>query len=153
MAGQLELMRTWISQCENNHPKCKALRPKTLPARLLSVRPFADSDDVKLVGSNATQGLSKYVILSHCWGPASKHPLTTTKASLDDRKRRIKFDDLSLTFQDAVRLCRDLDQQYLWIDSLCIYPRQSRFACRRCWRQVPPKTAVFIATFSLGIGE
>jgi Heterokaryon incompatibility protein (HET) len=33
---------------------------------------------------------------------------------------RIKFEDLSLTFKDAVKICRDLNLRYLWIDSLCI---------------------------------
>ena len=34
--------------------------------------------------------------------------------------QRIKFEHLSLTFKDAVTICRGLNQQYLWIDSLCI---------------------------------
>jgi hypothetical protein len=39
---------------------------------------------------------------------------------MSDRMQRIRFEDLPLTFKDAVRICRDLEQQYLWIDSLCI---------------------------------
>jgi len=34
--------------------------------------------------------------------------------------QRIKFSHLSQTFQDAVKLVKQLGQHYLWIDSLCI---------------------------------
>jgi hypothetical protein len=34
--------------------------------------------------------------------------------------KRVNFSDLSRTFQDAVKLTRQLGQRYLWIDSLCI---------------------------------
>jgi hypothetical protein len=33
---------------------------------------------------------------------------------------RISINDLSRTFQDAVRITRELGERYLWIDSLCI---------------------------------
>jgi Heterokaryon incompatibility protein (HET) len=113
-------MRTWISQCVKMHTKCKRVVRNKLPARLIDVSPFINSKDVKIVDSDAGESIAQYVTLSHCWGPPSKHPLTTTKSTLRERKERIKFEDLPLTFKDAVRICRDLDQKYLWIDSLCI---------------------------------
>ena len=58
--------------------------------------------------------------LSHCWGPPSKHPISTSKDNLEQRMRRIAFDHLSQSFQDAIRITKSLDQRYLWIDSLCI---------------------------------
>jgi len=44
----------------------------------------------------------------------------TTKESLSKHLERIAFNDLSVTFQDAVNISRSLGQRYLWIDSLCI---------------------------------
>ena len=117
---QLTLMRTWMSNCVSKHSKCRQAAGQGLPKRLLDVRAFASSDDIRLVESQSVSAAAKYVTLSHCWGPHAKHPLCTRKATLMDRMRRIRFEDLSLTFKDAVKVCRDLDQQYLWIDSLCI---------------------------------
>jgi hypothetical protein len=35
-------------------------------------------------------------------------------------KREIRMEDLSRTFQDAIRVIKSLALQYLWIDSLYI---------------------------------
>jgi hypothetical protein len=44
----------------------------------------------------------------------------TTLQNIDHRKKGFDVKDLPLTFQDAVKVTRELDVQYLWIDSLCI---------------------------------
>lgn len=36
------------------------------------------------------------------------------------RQKRFSINDLPKTFQDAILVTRELGQQYLWIDSLCI---------------------------------
>jgi hypothetical protein len=56
--------------------------------------------------------------LSHCWG--SVRTLKTTKATLKLREQKISFEDLPLSFQDAVTITRKLGYRYIWIDSLCI---------------------------------
>lgn len=115
------LIRNWLSCCGRQHPKWKpTTAARKLPKRLLHVRPFDDSDDVQLVESKSIRGSADYVALSHCWGPPEKQPLRTTKATLMERQNRIGSVDLPLTFRDAVKICRNLQQQYLWIDSLCI---------------------------------
>ncbi|KAJ3546273.1 hypothetical protein NM208_g1640 [Fusarium decemcellulare] len=43
-----------------------------------------------------------------------------TKENLDDFMQQIPLVDLPVTFRDAIRFCRDLGIQYIWIDSLCI---------------------------------
>jgi len=37
-----------------------------------------------------------------------------------NRAQRISVEDLPHTFRDAIRVTRELDKRYLWIDSLCI---------------------------------
>ncbi|KAJ4403442.1 hypothetical protein N0V91_006494 [Didymella pomorum] len=59
-----------------------------------------------------------YICLSHCWGLAQI--ITTTKATLNERKRGIPWGLLSNTFQDAIVMTRTLGFRYIWIDSLCI---------------------------------
>lgn len=63
---------------------------------------------------------SKYVCLSHCWGPPEKRPIITTSNTISAFQGGISYDRLSKTFQHAVDICRRLDVNYIWIDSLCI---------------------------------
>jgi len=44
----------------------------------------------------------------------------TRKATLSEHLTRISHSELSRTFQDAIRISRQLKERYLWIDSLCI---------------------------------
>ncbi|KAF2676490.1 HET-domain-containing protein [Lentithecium fluviatile CBS 122367] len=117
---ELVLMRTWLSNCLTKHSKCTRAASPGFPKRLLDIRAFASSDDIKLVEWQSAPDTTQYVTLSHCWGPTAKRPICTTKATLSYRMQRIRFEDLSVTFKDAIKICRDLDQKYLWIDSLCI---------------------------------
>ena len=65
-----------------------------------------------------------YVALSHCWGHPTveqKKKYCTNDANYQDRLTDGFFlNDLPKTFQDAVRVTRELGKLYLWIDSLCI---------------------------------
>jgi hypothetical protein len=119
--SETELIRNWLLSCVSQHSKCKpTIAGQRLPKRLLHVNPFLDSDDIQLVETESISDRPEYVTLSHCWGLPEKRPLLTTLATLMDRKKRIKFADLPLTFKDAVNICRDIDHEFLWIDSLCI---------------------------------
>lgn len=113
-------MKFWISECVRSHKKCREGRQDFLPTRLLDLQAFQGSADVRLVSLALKHSEAEYITLSHCWGPPSKHPTTTSEDNLDQRMRRIAFDRLSQTCQDAIRITRNLDQRYLWIDSLCI---------------------------------
>lgn len=59
--------------------------------------------------------------MSHCWGdPRNGKPTRTTKQTIESRKAGIEPQDLSPLFRDAIKLCRMVNCNYLWIDSLCI---------------------------------
>jgi hypothetical protein len=75
-----------------------------------------DEQSVKLIDSRGEE--ADYICLSHCWGLAQI--ITTTKATLNERKRGIPWGLLSNTFQDAIVMTRTLGFRYIWIDSLCI---------------------------------
>lgn len=60
----------------------------------------------------------RYFTLSHCWGLSPQ--FTTTRATIEERRKAIRVDELPKTFQDAVVITRHLGARYLWIDSLCI---------------------------------
>jgi hypothetical protein len=73
--------------------------------------------DLRLYEPNVAED-AKYVALSYCWGKAGN--LTTTKATIADRKSGISWDLLPNSFRDAVTITRGLNMRYLWIDALCI---------------------------------
>lgn len=91
-----------------------------VPTRLLDIAAFENSDDIRLVRLDLKLSSPRYVALSYCWGPTTQLPITTTTSTLENRMNRIKFGLLSQTFQDTIKLARQLGQRYLWIDSLCI---------------------------------
>lgn len=124
-------MKHKIDICDQNHPGCKSLNPR-LPTRVLNVCAGEDHNGTTL--EETTEAHGKYAALSHCWGRET--PATTTIANLDDRKVDISIADLPLTFQEAIWLTRQLDLQYLWIDSLCIIQDDSND-----WRREAPRMA------------
>lgn len=114
-----------MQDCRQNHDGCNWDLESFLPTRLLDLQAFQMGEDVKLVCLR-TEDFDdqpyqpEYLTLSHCWGPPEKRPVISTKANLQERMTRIKMEDLSNTFRDAVRITREIGERYLWIDSLCI---------------------------------
>ena len=60
----------------------------------------------------------KYICLSHCWGQAKT--LKTTKTSLSEHLRLIKWRRIPSTYRETIAVARFLGVRYVWIDSLCI---------------------------------
>jgi hypothetical protein len=107
-----EIAREWLHDCFWNHG-CGTKRGP-LPTRVLALG--EDNENIFLYESEGEK--EDYAALSHCWGTAM--PITTTIATLEQRKHGIPFSELPKTFQDAVIIARRLSVSYLWIDSLCI---------------------------------
>lgn len=86
-----------------------------MPTRLIEV-----GEHIRLVEAAEIQP-SRYVALSHCWGPIQEHEkFCTYKHNITQRKTRIEFDAMPRTFRDAVTVTRGISINYIWIDSLCI---------------------------------
>ncbi|KAF2645972.1 HET-domain-containing protein [Massarina eburnea CBS 473.64] len=84
------------------------------------VMSFVDEEKAKMLGYGK-KGLREawiYVSLSYCWGRSRQ--FTTTRATIEERKRGIIIADIPTTYQDIIFLTRALNIRYLWIDSLCI---------------------------------
>ena len=114
-------MRYWIKDCIRSHGSCNENQRAHCPTRLLDLVRFRSSGDIVLTEreEHANEHIP-YTTLSHCWGAPTSRPLITNLTNLASRKSRIPFDELPLTFQDAVTTTRKLNIPYLWIDSLCI---------------------------------
>lgn len=117
------LIRRRLSWCLASHHKCKMAMSETvvdesmgqiLPKRVIDISYL----EPRLVVTENQRG--HYIALSHCWGSEEKHPLRTTTDNLKKHISGIPFTTLPKTFQDAIKICREIGYQYLWIDSLCI---------------------------------
>ncbi|KAH7082151.1 heterokaryon incompatibility protein-domain-containing protein [Paraphoma chrysanthemicola] len=108
----LDRARRWIRNCDGEHD-CVASVGQRLPRRLLDVR----YGRVRLHASLRTER-AKYACLSHCWG--TKTMIQTTLGNISSFIKEIPWSVMPRTFQDAVCFVRNLDIDYLWIDSLCI---------------------------------
>lgn len=130
-------LQAWLDECLGNHTECldsfsgnrqASSTSGSLPGRLLLIStPGIESlaggrlsiPQVRVVESHG-RPIEPYIALSHCWGPPDKRPIDTTRSNIRRHLNNIPFEDLSVTFQDAVMTCFALKIRYLWIDSLCI---------------------------------
>jgi Heterokaryon incompatibility protein (HET) len=119
------LLREWLKICdESHHDHALAKEDKPLPTRVLDVGDDINPDVRLYLPRKAEEGKEgergRYIALSHRWGNGDKKPLCTTKTNLEALRKGIELDQLPKTFQDAVKVTRQLGVRYLWIDSLCI---------------------------------
>lgn len=111
------LASMWLKKCLAMHALCTVttLPDPPLPTRVLDIDAPNCASRIRLVNGANRHG--PYVTLSHVWGKL--RIITSTRATLDERKTSVHLGQLSRTFQDAVHATRRLSIRYLWIDSLC----------------------------------
>ncbi|KAF1928873.1 HET-domain-containing protein [Didymella exigua CBS 183.55] len=117
----LTLAKAWLEECVSCHSTCSQDFSPTqwYPTRLLDLgcddREFFN---LRLVTSQDEALKGPYTTLSHRWGDASFLKLTTQNFNW----LRIDIDtvELPVTFHEAIKVSRELQARYLWIDSLCI---------------------------------
>lgn len=114
-------LRECFYQCSNHHSICSGLQDREwFPDRLLHVTESVGGAGctLRLVESHQHKPTSRYIALSHCWGPSV--PLCTTTSNTNHHLQGITYGQLPRTFQDCVTVARNLGIKYIWIDSLCI---------------------------------
>lgn len=115
-SSHISILKKWIVECDTNHTKCVVRATKRLPTRLIYV---GTRDNPSLRVHETCDGDSmRYFALSHPWG--SPPHFCSYRSNEASHKIGISIKDLPSTFQDAVRITRDLGLEYLWIDSICI---------------------------------
>ncbi|KAJ3558459.1 hypothetical protein NPX13_g9700 [Xylaria arbuscula] len=109
-------------RCIQSHEECQRWEveePRSLPTRLIDIKPDGLEDDVVLMDSASLPYATPYIALSYCWGDI-RPECTTTPDSLSANKRSIPWLKLPKTFQDAIIVARQMSIRYMWIDSICI---------------------------------
>lgn len=116
-------IRSWIVECDHRHDDCASLQ-SSLPARLINLSNIsAEERDLRLyIPKHGEMG--RYAALSYCWGYSQ--PVTTSEKSLLRHLRKIPYDNLPQTLQDAVRVTKAMGLQFLWVDALCIVQDSER---------------------------
>ena len=115
--------RQWLRDCLNagsEHQNCGSAPPANnlvVPARLLDVGTDALESPVRLYSPSISERI-RWCSLSYCWG--GDQPAKLTKGRLNTYSQRISLDSLPKTIRDAVRVTREMNLRYCWIDSLCI---------------------------------
>ncbi|KAK5744509.1 hypothetical protein LTR17_001903 [Elasticomyces elasticus] len=118
----LHQIKTWMSQCEREHPYCQDRTRDPLkgnrdppPKRLVSVG--KSNEDLRLDEIDFADAPT-YIALSYSWGKTKR--LTCTVEKYDGLRDNIPHEKLAKTLQDAITITRGLGIPYIWIDGLCI---------------------------------
>jgi hypothetical protein len=98
-----------ITGCVKNHPACFKVEVHFRPTRLLDLKTLSHLCNFSLVGrADLSSNDLLYVTLSHCWGKSEKRLAATTCSNLTKRYRIILYEEMSLTFRDAIDIARKL---------------------------------------------
>ena len=114
------LAKEWIAECTKFHPKCAKPKNSSLPTRLVDVLSLSKAGKVRVVETQSISSDSgiQYVALSYCWGltPTLKLEKSTRQALSSG----VAIEILPRTMQDAINFTRNINLDWLWVDSLCI---------------------------------
>lgn len=85
------MMKRWISECVDGHPKCRLGKgeKRFLPTRVLDVG-TSEAEESRVVETSGEGFGEGFVALSYCWGPPPW--FTTTTVTLKERMEGITDD-------------------------------------------------------------
>ncbi|CZR56913.1 uncharacterized protein PAC_06802 [Phialocephala subalpina] len=121
----IPLLRSFLSVCETNHRVTCGHKPLDGPLTSSAVSRIRVIDVVDMCVVEAKKE-ERYVALSYVWGQTKQlHLLQSSLARLKTQGALALSDEglgnqISKTVLDAIVLCRDLGERYLWVDTLCI---------------------------------
>lgn len=122
----LGLARSWLQTCQEHHSLCssQSVFPQGYPRRLLRLTSNNEKPKVCLSEVSGSMLDIRYLTLSHCWGTSL--PLRLTLENYKSFLVGIPFEQLPMTFKDAIDITPRLGFHYLCIDALCIKQNDSR---------------------------
>ncbi|ETS83808.1 hypothetical protein PFICI_05684 [Pestalotiopsis fici W106-1] len=107
-------VRQWKSVCEKDHGACGERAASELPAH------FRLIDVTSRYIIDITTSPPSFFALSYVWGAGSEDEMTLRQNNLVDLQKPGSLHELPRTIVDAMRVCEQLGQRYLWVDRLCI---------------------------------
>ncbi|KAI0521565.1 heterokaryon incompatibility protein-domain-containing protein [Xylaria bambusicola] len=112
------VLRGWLTRCDDQHTgECvgKTVEIENLPAGFRVI----DTHEDKIVEPNSS---FRYVALSYMWPVGPDNNLRLEKCNIDtlEAPGSLRQVQLPNIISDAIALCRNMGERYLWIDRLCI---------------------------------
>jgi hypothetical protein len=105
------LLDSWLNHCQTSHAMCSLRGDRQIGLPYIYL---IDCIQGKVVRASASE---RYLALSYVWGgPANRH--ATVQGPWPEGS--FSFNDAPLTIQDAVRVVRNLQMEFLWVDKYCI---------------------------------
>ncbi|KAJ0422374.1 heterokaryon incompatibility protein-domain-containing protein [Aspergillus carlsbadensis] len=115
-SDSMAVIKEWTETCDKHHGHtCLADAGKIppLPTRVIDI----SGEKLRLRESRPNEK-GQYIALSYCWGGVQE--FQTTRSTIQSRLAGFPPATLPRTLQDAVTVARNLDIQFLWVDSICI---------------------------------
>ncbi|EXK25888.1 hypothetical protein FOMG_17502 [Fusarium oxysporum f. sp. melonis 26406] len=125
--SHFKLINEWLRLCDEGKCSreggcCPNRNGAEMPTRVIDLgEDKNDPDTVRLISTDKIH--EHYVALSHCWGKQAQGEIPkwcTTRSNNEQRMSGFPVAKLPATFQDAIKVTREIGKRYLWIDSLCI---------------------------------
>jgi hypothetical protein len=110
-----DLIRYWHQRCVGDHEFCCDNQGSTVPTRLLDIG-SAEQPSIRLIETSGED--KKYIALSYCWGKIPQ-PITLCE-NIEAFKSNIEESMLPATIRNAIKIARELQVHFLWVDALCI---------------------------------
>jgi hypothetical protein len=112
------IAKEWIAECTKSHPKCAQGKSSRLPTRLVDVLSLSKVGKVRIVETHSLSSDIQYVALSSRWDIKPTFRLTTS--TREAPTSIVAIENLPRTIQDAINFTRNINLEWLRIDSLCI---------------------------------
>lgn len=110
------LIKSWVIACEQEHPSAS----KFEPGRHLQGFKLIDIENLRVVEAPEP---ARFIALSYTWkDPAHDKGLQLLQGNAARLQQigSLELSNLSDVIADAIKLCSDLGERYLWVDRLCI---------------------------------
>ncbi|CZR69058.1 uncharacterized protein PAC_18959 [Phialocephala subalpina] len=111
----IEFLKASIRACEDMHERCMLDTKLATPDRMSII-------DLHTMSIRRAPEACRYLALSYVWGKITEQWLTLKRETVKllSHKNALVQACLPQTVRDAMQLCLDLGERYLWVDSLCI---------------------------------
>lgn len=120
LKADIQLFKFWRDYCTNNHGEiCRKseLTPKV--ARSTSSIRLVDLARDCIITLDSSEHVS-WVALSYVWGEAQVHALKKDNYASYHQPGALNAKNIPSTIFDAMTVTREMGEDYLWVDSLCI---------------------------------
>lgn len=109
------VLRSMLRDCVESHQSHDDLIPVTRNSPILVI-------NVQEMRVTVAPPICMYVALSYVWGKPSESWLTLTRANsaILGQLGSLKNANIPQIIRDAIQVCLELGETYLWVDSLCI---------------------------------